>query len=75
MTLPTRNRAWPPQELEPVLQRIDAWSAWYAGEPDMLQAALGGGSGGTGYNPFGEKIPKSRAGLVNRVVSAQTGQC
>jgi hypothetical protein len=67
MPLPDRNQSWPPKALEPVLARIDLWSAWYSGEPADLQAALAGGAVDSGFNVFGEQTPRSRAGLVNRV--------
>jgi hypothetical protein len=67
MPLPDRNQPWPPVALAPVLDRIDLWSAWYSGEPADLQAALAGGAVESGYNVFGEKTPRSRAGLVNRL--------
>jgi hypothetical protein len=68
MALPDRSVPWPPKALLPVLARIDLWSAWYAGEPGMLQAALGGGQVESGVNVFGEKITPSRTGMLNRMV-------
>lgn len=36
---------WPPDNLAPVFQRLQAWSAWYGGNPDELSAVYGGQAG------------------------------
>jgi hypothetical protein len=40
MPLPDRNQSWPPKALEPVLARIDLWSAWYSGSPPISRRPL-----------------------------------
>ena len=68
MPLPDTSIPWPPLALVPVLDRIDMWSAWYSGDPAALAEALGGGGPAQqGTNVFGEKVPKSRAGVINRI--------
>lgn len=44
MPLPSGG-PWPPTKLAPVYDKIGIWSAWYAGEPDMLSSVYGGQSG------------------------------
>jgi A118 family predicted phage portal protein len=36
---------WPPAKLAPVYDKLAVWSAWYAGDPDMLAQVYGGQSG------------------------------
>lgn len=36
---------WPPANLAPVFQRMQAWSAWYSGNPDELSQVYGGQAG------------------------------
>ena len=45
MPLPDGGGAWPPENLAPVHDRLATWSAWYAGEPDMLSTVYGGQTG------------------------------
>lgn len=45
MPLPNGGGPWPPKELAPVHDRLTMWSAWYAGEPDMLASVYGGQTG------------------------------
>jgi len=37
MLMPTTNRPWPPPEMNPVTYQWRQWSAWWTGEPDLLQ--------------------------------------
>jgi A118 family predicted phage portal protein len=30
------DQAWPPPALDPVMHRIEQWSAWFSGDPDLL---------------------------------------
>jgi hypothetical protein len=36
---------WPPDNLAPVFQRLQAWSAWYSGNPDELSMVYGAQAG------------------------------
>lgn len=44
MPLPSGG-PWPPKPLAPVFDKLNVWSAWYAGEPDQLSAIYGGQTG------------------------------
>ncbi|MFT4189878.1 MAG: phage portal protein [Aeromicrobium sp.] len=46
MGLPTRDTAWPPPVLAPLLTDISTWAAWYSGQPDELAAAYRTATGG-----------------------------
>ena len=45
MALPTTSQSWPPAQVARTLPVMGVWSAWYAGEADMLSTVYGGASG------------------------------
>lgn len=42
MPLPNADTPWPPKHLAPVTNQLNAWSAWWTGDPEMLSAVYGG---------------------------------
>lgn len=42
MPLPNNGVPWPPKTQQPIINRLNMWSAWYSGDPDRLGAVYGG---------------------------------
>jgi A118 family predicted phage portal protein len=70
MPLPAENTKWPPANLQPVTERLAAWSAWYSGNPDDLEYAYGNGMGSgfdtTSNNRIKDRPSQLRGGVVGR---------
>ncbi|MFJ4286414.1 phage portal protein [Paenarthrobacter nicotinovorans] len=45
MALPSTNQAWPPAQLSRTLPQMGVWSAWFAGDSDMLAGVYGSANG------------------------------
>lgn len=45
MALPNYGEVWPPPQLTTTLPTMGVWSAWYAGDSDMLSSVYGGATG------------------------------
>lgn len=62
MPLPTADTPWPPTD-ERVLHALADWDAWYASDPDRLEARYTG----RGYRDVVNRPAQSRGGVVGRL--------
>jgi A118 family predicted phage portal protein len=46
--LPQRNPEWPPVALGAITPQLNAWDAWYTGDPNALEVAYGAATGDEG---------------------------
>lgn len=52
MPLPDESIPWPPKRLEPILPKLEEWSAWYSGDANALARQYGAfGNGNAGPRP------------------------
>lgn len=60
MPLPNNGMAWPPAQLDIVGPQLEAWSAWYSGDPDKLRAAYQQSRPTAAF----DKVAQHRGGVV-----------
>lgn len=66
--------AWPPPHLAPVTRRLAAWSAWYSGDPDQLQAFYEGWQGIVYDSVSQARVQQHREGWRDRLARWWWGQ-
>jgi A118 family predicted phage portal protein len=79
MPLPDGDTLWPPPELSLVTERINAWAAWYSGNPDELEYAYSLGHYGLGYDSTSQARiynhpAQYRGGVVGRLARWYWGE-
>jgi len=64
----TEDLPWPPPWINPVLDKIDEWSAWYSGDPNRLHHYYGGPKYlGAGTEWIKTRPSQHRGGLVGAI--------
>jgi A118 family predicted phage portal protein len=79
MPLPSGDTVWPPASLALVTERLNAWSAWYSGNPDELEYAYSLGHYGLGYDATSQARiynhpAQYRGGVVGRLARWYWGE-